>query len=469
MAIDDFHADYTKYEKDWRTCRDAVEGQSAIHKAGTKYLSKLTDQTDEEYKAYKLRTPFYEASGRTVTGLSGMIFRKKPIIEENNMSEFIEDVSLDGTDLTGFAKNLTDTILTVGRAGILVDYPQVINDGSMTEAEVQAQNIRPFLKEYVTENIINWRVGRIKNKAMLMQVRLMEYVEEIDPKDEFSVFEIEQIRILEINELGRYQHRLFRKDEKTNKWLQFGEPITPMVNGKALDYIPFIFISANDLSPSVDRPPLMGLVNLNVSHYKTTADFEHGAHFTGLPTAVITGHTIGDGESFRIGSATAWVFDDPGAEARYLEFTGAGLSALSDSMKEKEEKMAALGAQMLTPSTRRNEAAETAEIRHFGENSVVSSISMTISDALNKALEYAAFWLGSNITPATIKLNTDFMAVGMTPQMLVALLQSWQSGGISKRSLFDNLKKGEIIDAEKSFEDEESEIETSAPENLNGS
>lgn len=467
MAVNDVHEEYKKYQHDWRCCRDAVEGQSAIHKAGTKYLSKLTDQTDEEYKSYKLRAPFYEASGRTVIGLGGMIFRKEPIIEENGMTEFVEDVCLDGTDLIGFAKGLVDTILTVGRAGILVDYPENQTD-DMTEAQAQALNMRPFLKEYKTEAIINWRIGRVNNKAALTQVRLMEHVEEIGD-DEFDVVMIEQIRVLEITEAGTYQHRIFRKDEeKESEWVQFGEAITPMVSGKALDYIPFIFVSATDLNPSVDRPPLMGLVNLNISHYKTTADFEHGAHFTGLPTAVITGHTVGDGEEFRIGSATAWIFDDPNADAKYLEFTGQGLSSLSESMKEKEEKMAALGAQMLTPSTRRNEAAETAEIRHLGENSILSSISMTISDALNKALEYAAPWIGQNVTPATITLNTDFMATGMTPQKLTALIQSWQSGGISKQTLFYNLQKGEIIDAMRTFEDEENDIETEIPTGMTG-
>ena len=127
-------------------------------------------------------------------------------------------------------------------------------------------------------------------------------------------------------------------------------------------------------------------------------------------------------------------------------------------MKEKELKMASLGAQMLTPETRRNEAEGTAAMRHMGENSVLASLANSISDILNKALMFAADWVGTS--PASIELNTDFMPTPMTPQMMRELVMAWQTGAISYETLFENLKAGEIIDAEKTVEDEQSEIQT---------
>lgn len=460
MAVDSKHSEYEKYESDWQRCRSTAGGQRSMHKAGTKYLPKLGGQTDEEYKAYLARTLFYEATGRTVEGLTGMIFRKEPNIEEGSMIDFIEDVTLDGTDLTGFARMLTKEVIEVGRIGTLIDYPRNETEG-MTQAQAAALNMRPFFKHYRTENILNWKIGRVNNAAALVEVRLFEMVEE-DGEKEFEVNMIEQIRVLELVE-GRYQQRIFRKNNK-DEWV-LHEEIVPIMNGKTIDYIPFIFVSTDNTSPHVTEPPLTGLVNVNISHYKTTADLEHGAHFTGLPTAVITGHSLSENEEFRIGSTTAWVFDAPDADAKYLEFEGKGLDTLQEMLKQKEEKMAALGAQMLTPSTRRNEAAETAEIRHMGENSVLSSISQTISGALNEMLQVAAEWIGG-ATSATIELNTDFIAASITPQMLRELLQAVQSGRISHQTYFENLKRGEIIDAKKSYEDEVSEIETTPPEQL---
>lgn len=474
MPVDDRHPEYSNIRPDWKRCRDAAKGQRAIHAATEEYLSRLDKQDDAGYEAYLSRATFYEATTRTVEGLGGMIFRKKPAIEENGMTDFLEDVTMSGTDINGFAQDLVKNVLEVGRAGILVDHPtmeQVIDEETgepvpLSQAQVEAANLRPFLKEYTAESIINWRISRVNNKSQLSEVRLDEYVEEQDPEDEFSVYSIHQIRVLELNELGQYQQRIFREKTTANnkskaQWEQYGETIIPTRDGSPLDFIPFIFVKTDSTSPKVDEPPLMGLVNINISHYKTTADLEHGAHFTGLPTAVITGHAKGDEDVFQIGSTSAWVFSDADADAKYLEFEGKGLDTLKEMLESKESKMAAMGAQMLTPDTRRNEAAETAEIRHNGENSVLSSISMTISEALNMALDYAAQWM--NVEAATITLNTDFMAKMLNPQMIQALLLAYQQGTISKQTLFENFKRGELVDTEKSFEDEQSEIENNDP------
>ena len=116
---------------------------------------------------------------------------------------------------------------------------------------------------------------------------------------------------------------------------------------------------------------------------------------------------------------------------------------------------------MLTPSARRNEAADTAELRHMGENSILSAIAQTVSDGLNMALSIVAMW--TNTQPVKISMNRDFLPTSMTPQMITALLQSWQSGGISGRTLFDNLKRGEVIESTKTYEDEQADIQTEPP------
>ncbi|WP_457831240.1 DUF4055 domain-containing protein, partial [Staphylococcus aureus] len=91
------------------------------------------------------------------------------------------------------------------------------------------------------------------------------------------------------------------------------------------------FMSVDDLTPTVDLPPLVDLVDMNYAHYLVSADYEHGCHFAGLPTPVVTGYTPQNGpngeppEKLYIGSAAAWVFPQPDAKAYFLEFEGQGL------------------------------------------------------------------------------------------------------------------------------------------------
>ena len=471
MAVNTPHIEYSKYIGQWVKLRDTAEGQEAIHAKTTEYLPKLGGQDDEEYNAYLTRALFYEATGRTIDGLSGMIFRKPPTKDlPTGLEKFSGNITLDGLSLQEFAEDIVDDGLTVGRAGILVDHPTV-EDAALTVAEAEAGNIRPFLKKYKAEAIINWKVRGVANSQILVEVRLAE-TEEI-PGLEFESETVMQIRVLDFNDAGQYRQRVYRKvegDNKKDEWIQFGPDIIPLMNNKALDFIPFVFVGVKNSSADVEKPPLIGLANVNISHYKTTADLEHGAHFTALPTAVVTGAAVQtddsgtpeEGEDYKIGSATAWVFTDPDTKAFFLEFKGQGLSSLENRATVKEQYMASLGARMLSPDKKTAETAETAQIHRLGENSVLASLSQSISASLEKALEIFNMWLGAE-GDIVYQLNKDFIAISMTAGKLKELVAAWQAGSMAYADLLENLKKGEIINEERTEEEIRSEIETSSP------
>lgn len=467
MAIDSEHPQYAARREQWEKMRDTTAGQEAIHAKGQKYLPALSGQSTDDYKSYLKRAVFYAATSRTVDGLSGMIFRKPPQVKvPAGLTAMVEDVTLDGLSLLGFAEAIVDDIIVVGRAGILVDHPTVA--ANTTRAQAEAANIRPFLKHYTAENIFNWRVEGRNNAQVLTQIRLWERAPVVGA--EFSDDMQKQIRVLDLDPAtGNYRQRVFieNKAASTNddKWIQFGPDVFPQKNGTPLKEIPFYFVGVKNGKPDAEKPPLIDLANVNLSHYTSTADLEHGAHFTGLPTAVITGHTEDDadkGSEYRIGAATAWIFPNPETKVQYLEFQGQGLEALENRIAKKEEQMAFLGARMLSPDKKAAETAETANIHRMGENSVLSSMSQSVGEAIESALAFMSDWAGFG-DAVEYRLNKDFMAVPMTAQELTALLQTWQSGGIAYADLLDNLKRGEIVREERTAEEIRSEVETENP------
>lgn len=469
MAIDSEHPDYTKRKAQWSKLRDCNEGQEAIHAAGATYLPKLSGQSDAEYKAYLNRALFYGATARTIDGLTGMVFRKAPVIEvPAGLKDMINDVTLDGLDLTGFAEEVVEDVVEVGRCGILVDHP--VTPTNATKAVAESLNIRPFLKHYDAEAIFNWKTASRNNALVLTQVRLWETV--ATGTDEFDDSERKQIRILDLNELGQYRQRVFVEKKVVGidgeKWeLLEGSEVIPLKNGAPLNFIPFYFVGVKNGLPDAEKPPLIDLANANLSHYVSTADLEHGAHFTGLPTAVITGHSdeVVEGVAapeYRIGSATAWVFPNAETNVKYLEFEGKGLDSLEQRVTKKEEYMAALGARMLAPEKKAVEAADTANIHRSGETSVLASLAASASQAIEDAVRFMAEWAGMSGN-VTFKLNSDFTAVKMSAQELTALFQTYQGGGMAFADFLWNLKKGEIIQEERTENDIRSEIETANP------
>lgn len=465
-TVDTPHSQYEATYPQWEIMRDVSAGEDAVKGKGKKYLPELGGQSIEQYKAYKARAAFYNATGRTIDGLTGMVFRKPPVMENaDTFADFLEDVTLDGIPFQGFAEMSVDEVLTVGRAGILVEYPQTEPGGNMTAAAADRMNLRPFFSMYKAEAILNWRVGRVGNRTVLTQVRLMETVCEPVEDDEFAVEEVEQIRVLELaGEEGaslKYQQRVFRKTDSKSQWEPFGEPIVPMMSGNAMEYIPFIFLGPRDTSPHVCKPPLLDLAHVNLSHYRTCADLEHGAHFTALPTP----YCFGVQEKFvpdTIGPETIWSSPDKDVAVGMLEYNGTGLEALEKRREVKENQMASLGARMLAPDKRMAEAAETASIHRNGEISVLSSLSQAVSIGLTQALQIASEWMGMG-DGVDVRLNTDYLPGQMDPQTLTALFHMVQGGRISQQTFFYNLKEGEYVPPERTFEDEQELIEAEAP------
>ena len=455
------HEEYDEHYPEWEVMEDVLEGEDKVHKEGQTYLPKLTGQTIDEYNAYVMRAPFYNATARTVDGLVGMIFRKAPTISAPaGMQNIVDDMTLDNTGLDELAEQITRELVGIGRMGILVEYPKV-EQTPATLAEFAQQNLRPYVTKYEAEQIINWRMERINNVMQPVMIALKEEI--LEYVNEFESEEIEQIRVLLLRE-GVYMQEVYReiKNQRGDKEWVVVETIVPTMRGQTINAIPFICMNARGVYMSPDKPPMYDLATLNLSHYRTTADLEHGAHFTGLPTAVVSGYTKeNENDVFRIGSSSAWIFPDPSANAKYLEFTGQGLDTLRNIKKDKEDNLAILGARMLAPEKKQSEAADTVRMRHAGDGAILSAITNAVSQGLNKALQIIADWEGTE--PATISLNEDYLDSPLNAQDLQALVQAWQQGAISDQTLFYNLKVGEIMDEYVTFDEEQSRIANQPP------
>lgn len=468
MTVNFHHAQYNAHLTQWTRCRDALCGQDAVHLRGEVYLPRLKNQPNEDYAAYKKRTPFYNATWRTVAGLKGMLLQKAPITTvPESVTPMLDDVTSSGTPFQLFLDEVCEEALGLGRLGVLVDYPvaPVRADGSpITQADARAARLQPTMQLYRAESIINWKQRTIGGTYALSMVVLKEQVE--IPKGEFEVTYEDRFRVLDLDDMDQYRVRVFKVENDLDVLL--AGPTYPKLGGNTMSFIPFAFLSSDSVTPETDDPPLIDLVNMNFSHYLTTADLEHGAHFCGLPTPVISGYTEQIGEDGKpaklyIGSGTAWVFNSPNAKAEYLEFKGQGLEALAKLLASKEQQMAVLGARMLEPRMKGVEAADTAAIHRKGEESMLGAAAHAISLGITNALKWYVAWAGADDADAECQLNDDFYPVAMTPLMLQALVASWQSGAITDQELFDNLQAGQIISEETSLEEHQAQKNTAPP------
>lgn len=459
MKLDTKHEGYTSHIRQWMRCRSAIAGQDAVHEAGDVYLPRLTEQTDNDFRTYVARATWFNAPARTLEATSGMLNAKPPKADiPAAMTAWVDDITLSGCSLQGFANMCAEELIAVGRVGVIVEHPENEAD-SLTVSQAEAMNLRPYLRMYAAEAIHDWRTGSVGGAQRLTMVKLFEVVEE-QTADEFVTVQVEQYRILDLFE-GAYRVRLFRKDA-AGEWMLALETF-PRFRGGAMRYIPFLVAGVDGLAPDCKKPPLLDLIDTCFAHYRNTADLEHGLHFTGLPTPVISGVVLESGQKYAIGSTTAWVFADPSARAQYLEFNGSGLGELRQAIADKERRMAALGARMLMDDKRAAESTETTDIKTAGERSVLASLSMVCSELMTQALKIMADWAGVSGEPS-YTVNREFQLRRLSAQEALAVMQLWQSGAISKEVLFENLQAGGMVSDGREFEDEEERMALAAPQ-----
>lgn len=458
------HRDYLAMQDRWELCEDLFEGEHKMHEEGEKYLPRLQDEDDKAYQLRLRMTPVLGAFPRTVLGLRGMMFRKPMAVEvPPAIADMLEDIDLAGTTLQGLAQEVVEDALVVGRVGLLVDYPQTIPNA--TKADAAALNYRPMIVKYDAEAIYNWRTERINGATVLSQVRLEESEEVQDPEDEFKVKSEKRYRVLDLVE-GKYRQRLYKISTNGFEAEEILiEEFFPQMNGKAMTFIPFIVIGVDCRGIDVEAPPLIDLATTMLHHYMQATSYERGCFFSGLPTLFISGinneNQDGSPVEISIGGNLANILPRADSKAYYVEVAGE-FNALRTNLEDKKKEMAVLGARMLESQKAGVESADAIARRMSGEESLLSIMAQTVSMGLTQALQWFCEWAGAN-GEATVDLNRDFLPGGLTSQDMTAMIGAWQQGAVSAETLFDNLKAGEIIADDVTFEEEQERIAGATP------
>ncbi len=433
----------------WQKCRIAVLGDDWIKKSELlkKIIPPLSNQPDDEYKAMVNRATFFNATGRTLDGILGMVFRKNVVANvPATIEPILNDVTLakdSPVNLDDFCIEMLSERLTVGRVGYLIERPNSSTQG-MTVAQVQALNLRPYVAEYRAESILDWRFDRVNNAAQLVLVRLHEEVEQYEVDGVTRKDSVKQERRLLLID-GQYVQQIYRDE------VQFGDDIIPLMNGAPLNFIPFV------CDFSITKPPILDLANVNLSHFRTEVDREHGAHYTAIPTPMFAGFQFGESDAFRLGATGGYASQNPDAKWGFLEFEGAGLGTLKEIKEEKEKQLVILGAKFLDSEKSGVEAEGTVKIRRSGETSVLALHAMKCSRMAQRIIEIIRDWMGAS-GDVEIEINTDYTEAGLSAQDMLALFQVMQGGGISQQTFFYNLKHGEMYPEDTTFEDEQARI-----------
>jgi len=427
-------------------------GDQAFINIDEEYLPKLSGQDQEQYDNYKQRAVFFAAMSRTVTALVGAIDRKPPTMKgEEKIKSFAEDVTGTGVSLSEFLCDLEAEVMISGKVTVCIDRKNSVDN-------------RPYLVFYKSEDNINWfsqSYSAFEEELTRMIFRECYYGPSED--NYYEQVKHEQYREYAMDDKGNVTVTLWRMKDKENgngedEWAVYEQyPVTN--RGRPLGFLPCVAIVADGSPMECPKPPLLDLVDINLAHYRNSADYEHGMHWTALPTPYFTGLTDRDGE-ISIGSGSAIILPEPSSKAGFLEFTGVGLSTIKTAMDHKENMMSALGARMLAGKMDQSTSAEVARINYSGETAALSNIAKSISRGITRLLQMVARWENvQGYEEISVHLNEDYVDSKLAAADITALMGAYQGGVMSLESLIWNLDQGERLPLGRTIDEEMSLIE----------
>lgn len=444
------HPLYKEFVDTWAMMRDAVNGEDDVKMKGIKYLPMKTGMaaiTDDNkrsaaYLAYQTRAEFPELTSPAIIGSNGLIHNKTTTIELPPALEYLkEKATLDGKTLESLHEEITTQILTTGRYGLL---PGVRKDGTF------------YIAGYNAESIINWDESDGVTDYVVLD-------ESGDRRNKVNNQWSHEEQFLELSlDGGAYNARRYNGETPSE-----AIPATKKDRTQFTE-LPFVFINTTNLSPEPDDVPLYGLAKICFRIYRMDADYTHGLHMTSEPTPWVSGYDNpakarenGDIPT-SIGASVIWVLPKQ-AQAGFLEFTGQGLEAQANAISASLERAVLFGIQIISDENQAGESGKSRKLRMNTQNSLLMTINKNVAAGLQKALRNIAVWAGEDPEKVTVTPPKDLIDWTMEAQDLTALVNGWMSGGYSKRTLFDNIKRGGLVPEERSFEEEQDLIDEEGP------
>lgn len=429
------------YQDVWQTVQDACQGQEAMKQGGTRYLPMpnafdKSDKNKERYKAYVERAVYYNAAGRTMSALTGLLFSTPPEVELDPVIDYMNrEAAGDGNSLEQMLQEASRTLLLQGRSGILVDFSSAEINRSKADTSARAT-----LSLYKPENIINWRFKTIGNQQYLTLVVLRE-VEEVE-KGDFELEEKTTYRELRLTDEG-YVIRVWEDYDGSFEITEIYEPTKS--DGSRWKEIPFKFLGSYTNTPSFDPIPMYDLAVLNIAHWRNSADYEESAFLVGQPQPWLSGLTMEWRDTLQesglyLGSRSPWLLPE-GGQAGLLQANENTLSR--QAMMDKEEQMATIGARLVTRTPQYKTARESASDDDKTTNTL-QLIANNLSSGFRDALDWASEMMGGGSN--YLKVNSDFMPTKINDQTLRALIEAVQGGVMPACDLWSQMRRAGYIE-----------------------
>ena len=358
---------YARLALDLDLIHDLMGGTRAMRQAGLKWLPREQAESWEAWRQRLYRSILFNGLARSWQAMVGQVIPSAVTLEDaaSPLMALSQNIDGRGASLTGFACRMAELLLRDGAVYVLVDAPDT---GGM-----------PYFVLIEAGQMLAINGGDMSGAEL---VRIREKVERRE--DRFNFTTAEQVRVYE-----RGKWSVWQQDDNSNTWQEknHGE--------MGIEAIPLAKAELTTALGESIRPPLLDLAWLNLAHWQSASDQRHILHIARVPILFARGMNSHDGP-LDIGPNRLIIADDPSADIKFVEHSGAAIEAGRQDLIDLEDKMAMLGLDMLREhrGVSGQPTATARAIDYAQSNATLATVRESLRENLTMCFRFAAMWLG---------------------------------------------------------------------------
>lgn len=424
---------YTQMVHRWKLPRTLYDGTVAMRRAGQTYLPAEPGEKDADYSARLARSTLYNIFRQTVETMTGKIFSQPVTFAEKTnprVKDLESDVDRRGTALHPFLKMVMADAMIHGKSHILVDMPPI--DGPRTLADERAQGIRPYWVHVPATDVIGWKTAVINGVETLTQVRILQYVCEDDPENEFAAIESQKVLVYE-----RDRWRLYK--------IAGDKAVLEKAGINTLGRVPLVTVNLQRANDLVSDPPIEDLAQLNLQHWQSASDQRNILHWVRVPVLFGSGFPEGsdtDGNE-RLFGPMNMIIAPENAKLSWVEHSGKAIESGRNDLIDLEERMRVAGLDLLRPRGTRTATEKSIDTESV--NSPLQTWAYALKDSIELAIELTCEWMKTPYGESGAVVNTSFDLTLHSDQTLQTLEQMRARGDISHETYLNEIKRNRVV------------------------
>jgi hypothetical protein len=478
----------------WTIANDLMGGAAAVRLKGEVYLPKFPQESTGDYNARLKFAPLTNHYLDHLSTITSKPFTKQVSVDDSSISksvkELLDDVDGEGNSLHTFTAEVYHQNVAKGAHYVLVDYPDGMIGANLKQE--RDAGVRPFWVQIEADQMLAISTARRGDRDVVTYARWKEEITE-PSHDGFGERVTVRVRVLkEVAERDQVDNELdgegkiigatvarlpagieFEVWEKTREQDQAETKWAMVDSGPfTLDEIPIgIFQTSKKYKTGQIRPPLEDLAEVQLAHYRQENGLWNILEYAGFPMLkgvgvelepdpenpgkfkpIVVGPRVvlTTPPNMQGGSQSDWDFIEP---------SGASIEKILANLERMEASMSKLG---MAPLVKSGVVTATAEnINDSRAHSRAQKWAQDTGTGVEKLIWFTGLWLnqGEQNEKAKVEINTEFgIDLGSTED--AKMLQSMNAAGqLSKRTLWEELKRRNILNPRFDPEKEEQLLE----------